>query len=303
MGYNHARVYYRLENANLVAVSDVSERTLKKVCKKYDTKGYNDIEDLLNDPEIEVVSVCVPTTHHYNVVMKAIEHGKHVLVEKPIAFTEEEAEGMIKAAKEKGVILSTGHVERFNPAVQKAKELIENDVIGDVVSASAKRVGPFPPRIKDVGVAIDLAIHDLDVMYYLFDEEVSQVYATMGSILDKCEYEDHAEIMVNFEDVTGILEVNWLTPYKRRQIEITGTDGIISVDYIDQSIDVHGKFAQDIQIKHEEPLKEELSSFLECVVNNEKPVITGEDGLNALRMVLAANKSSKEHIPIPLDKI
>jgi UDP-N-acetylglucosamine 3-dehydrogenase len=273
------------------------------VCKKYDTKGYNDIEDLLNDPEIEVVSVCVPTTHHYNVVMKAIEHGKHVLVEKPIAFTEEEAEGMIKAAKEKGVILSTGHVERFNPAVQKAKELIENDVIGDVVSASAKRVGPFPPRIKDVGVAIDLAIHDLDVMYYLFDEEVSQVYATMGSILDKCEYEDHAEIMVNFEDVTGILEVNWLTPYKRRQIEITGTDGIISVDYIDQSIDVHGKFAQDIQIKHEEPLKEELSSFLECVVNNEKPVITGEDGLNALRMVLAANKSSKEHIPIPLDKI
>lgn len=303
MGYNHARVYYRLENANLVAVSDVSERTLKKVCKKYDTKGYNDIEDLLNDPEIEVVSVCVPTTHHYDVVMKAIEHGKHVLVEKPIAFTEEEAEGMIKAAKEKGVILSTGHVERFNPAVQKAKELIENDVIGDVVSASAKRVGPFPPRIKDVGVAIDLAIHDLDVMYYLFDEEVSQVYATMGSILDKCEYEDHAEIMVNFEDVTGILEVNWLTPYKRRQIEITGTDGIISVDYIDQSIDVHGKFAQDIQIKHEEPLKEELSSFLECVVNNEKPVITGEDGLNALRMVLAANKSSKEHIPIPLDRI
>ena len=303
MGYNHARVYYRLENANLIAVSDVSERTLKKVCKKYDTKGYSDIEDLLCDPEIEVVSVCVPTTHHYDVVMKAIEHGKHVLVEKPIAFTEEEAEGMIKAAKEKGVILGTGHVERFNPAVQKAKELIENDVIGDVVSASAKRVGPFPPRIKDVGVAIDLAIHDLDVMYYLFDEEVEQVYATMGSILDKCEYEDHAEIMVNFEDVTGILEVNWLTPYKRRQIEITGTDGIISVDYIDQSLDVHGKFAQDIQINHEEPLKEELNSFLECIVNGEKPVITGEDGLKALRMVLAANKSSKEHVPIPLDKI
>ena len=303
MGYNHARVYYRLENANLVAVSDVSETTLKKVCKKYDTKGYSNIDELLEDPEIEVVSICVPTTHHHNVVMKAIEHGKHVLVEKPIAFTEEEASEMIEAAKKKGVILGTGHVERFNPAVQKAKELIENDVIGDLVSASAKRVGPFPPRIKDVGVAIDLAIHDLDVMYYLFDEEVEQVYATMGSILDKCEYEDHAEIMVNFQSVTGMLEVNWLTPYKRRQIEITGTDGIISVDYIDQKIDVHGKFAQDIKINHEEPLKEEIKSFLECVANNEKPVITGEDGLNALRMVLAANKSSKEHVPISLDKI
>ena len=303
MGYNHARVYYRLEEANLVAVSDVSERTLNKVCEKYDAEGYSDYEDLLKDPEIEVVSVCVPTTHHHDVVMKAIEYGKHVLVEKPIAFSLEEAEEMIAAAKEKGVILGTGHVERFNPAVQKAKELIENDVIGDVVSASAKRVGPFPPRIKDVGVCIDLAIHDLDVMYYLFNEDVEQVYGTMSSILDKTDFEDHAEIMVSFTNATGILEVNWLTPYKRREIEITGTDGIISVDYIEQSIEVFGKFAQDITIKHEEPLKEELKSFLEAVDEGKDPVITGEDGLNALKMVIAASKSSRAHKPISFDEL
>lgn len=303
MGYNHARVYYRLEEANLVAVSDVSERTLNKVCEKYDAKGYSDYEDLLKDPEIEVVSVCVPTTHHHDVVMKAIEYGKHVLVEKPIAFSLEEAEEMIAAAKEKGVILGTGHVERFNPAVQKAKELIENDVIGDVVSASAKRVGPFPPRIKDVGVCIDLAIHDLDVMYYLFNEDVEQVYGTMSSILDKTDFEDHAEIMVSFTNATGILEVNWLTPYKRREIEITGTDGIISVDYIEQSIEVFGKFAQDININHEEPLKEELKSFLEAVDEGKDPVITGEDGLNALKMVIAASKSSRAHKPISFDEL
>ncbi len=304
MGYNHARVYYKLEEANLIAVSDVSERTLKKVSEKYDAKPYSDYEELLNDPEIQVVSVCVPTTHHHDVVMAAIEHGKHVLVEKPIAFTLEEAEEMIEAAHKKGVILGTGHVERFNPAVQKAKQLIQNDVIGDIVSASAKRVGPFPPRIKDVGVTIDLAIHDLDVMYYLFDQDVKKVYASMGSILEKCEYEDHAEIMVNFTGgMTGMLEVNWLTPYKRREISITGTDGIISVDYIDQSIDVHGKFAQDIQIEHKEPLGEELSSFLEAVKNNDKPVITGEDGLNALKMVIAANRSSKAKQPISFEEI
>ena len=303
MGYNHARVYYRLEEANLVAVSDVSERTLNKVCEKYEAKGYSDYEDLLKDPEIEVVSVCVPTTHHHDVVMKAIEYGKHVLVEKPIAFSLEEAEEMIAAAKEKGVILGTGHVERFNPAVQKAKELIENDVIGDVVSASAKRVGPFPPRIKDVGVCIDLAIHDLDVMYYLFNEDVEQVYGTMSSILDKTDFEDHAEIMVSFTNATGILEVNWLTPYKRREIEITGTDGIISVDYIEQSIEVFGKFAQDININHEEPLKEELKSFLEAVDEGKDPVITGEDGLNALKMVIAASKSSRAHKPISFDEL
>ncbi|WP_066970633.1 Gfo/Idh/MocA family protein [Methanobrevibacter filiformis] len=304
MGYNHARVYHRLENTKLAGISDVSENTLAKVAKKYDTQGYTNYEDLLENPEIDLVSICVPTTHHHKVVMSAIEHGKHVLVEKPIAFTLQEAEEMNEAAKEKGIKFATGHVERFNPSIQKAKELIENDVIGDIVSASAKRVGPFPPRIKDVGVAIDLAIHDLDVMYYLFNENAIQVYATMGSILEKCEYEDHAEIMTNFENgITGILEVNWLTPYKRRELEITGTDGIISIDYIDQSIDVYGKFAQDVKIQHEEPLKEELKSFVNSVLKDSEPEITGDDGINALKMVLAANRSSKEQIPIHINDI
>ena len=299
MGENHVRVYHKMEEANLVAVSDVSERALKKIEKKYDTNGFTQFSELLENPEIEAVSVCVPTTFHHDVVMEAIKNKKHVLVEKPIAFTVEEAEEMIAAAKEAGVKLATGHVERFNPAVQKAKELIENEVIGDLVTISAKRVGPFPPRIKDVGVAIDLAIHDLDVMNFLIEAPVKQVYATMSSILDQSDFEDHAEIMVSFdEDITGILEVNWLTPYKRRQIEITGTDGIITIDYIDQSIEVYGKFAQDIQIKPVEPLSEELNSFLCKIEADEEPEITGEDGLKALKMVLAANKSSKEHSPI-----
>ena len=304
MGENHVRVYHKMEEANLLAVSDVSERALKKIEKKYGAKGYTDYNALLENPEIEAVSVCVPTTFHYSVVMEAIKHKKHVLVEKPIAFTLEEAEEMIAAAKEAGVMLATGHVERFNPAVQKAKELIEDGVIGDVVSAFAKRVGPLPPRIKDVGVSIDLAIHDLDIMNYLFDEDVTQVYGSMNSSFDDSEFEDHAEIMVNFDnEATGIIEVNWLTPYKRRELELTGTVGIISVDYIKQSIEVYGKFAQDIQIKHEEPLKGELKSFLNAVVNDIEPEITGEDGIKALKMVIAANRSSKEHKPISFEEL
>ena len=188
--------------------------------------------------------------------------------------------------------------------IQKAKELIDDGVIGDIVSAFAKRVGPLPPRIKDVGVSIDLAIHDLDIMNYLFEEEVVQVYGSMNSSFDDSEFEDHAEIMVNFDnESTGIIEVNWLTPYKRRELELTGTAGIISVDYIKQSIEVYGKFAQDIQIKHEEPLKSELNSFLNAVMNNEEPEITGEDGLKALKMVIAANRSSKEHKPIRFEEL
>lgn len=304
MGENHVRVYHKMEEANLVAVSDVSERVLKKIGKKYGVTGYTEYSELLENPEIEAVSICVPTTVHHAVVMEAIKHGKHILVEKPIAFTLEEAEEIIAAAKEAGVLLATGHVERFNPAVRKAKELIDDGVIGDIVTGFAKRVGPLPPRIKDVGVSIDLAIHDLDILNYLFEEEITQVYGTMNSILDDCDFEDHAEIMVNFDnESTGIIEVNWLTPYKRRELELTGTAGIISVDYIQQSIEVYGKFAQDIEIKHEEPLKSELISFLNAVVTGSEPEITGEDGLKALKMVIAANRSSKEHKPISFDEL
>lgn len=299
MGYNHARVYSILEESNLIGVSDVSKQNLTNVTDKYETKGYLNYDELLKNPDIELISVCVPTTFHHNVVMDCIEAGKHVLVEKPIAFTLKEANEMVKAAREKGVMLATGHVERFNPAVQKAKELLDNDVIGTIVSLAAKRVGPFPPRIKDVGVSIDLAIHDLDVMYYLVQAPVKRIFATMGSKLEKCEFEDHAEVLMQFENnATGMLEVNWLTPYKRRSLDITGTDGIISLDYISQSIEVHGKFAQNITIEHEEPLKEEIRSVLKSIVNNEEPEMTGEDGVYALKMVLAAMESSKSHVAV-----
>jgi UDP-N-acetylglucosamine 3-dehydrogenase len=302
MGYNHARVYSKLENANLMAISDLMREKSDEVSKKYNTLGFVDYNDILKMPEIEAVSVCVPTTHHFNVVMDAIEHGKHVLVEKPIAFTLREAKAMVKAAKNEGVKLATGHVERFNPAVGKAKELINKDVIGEVVSASAKRVGPFPPRIKDVGVTIDLAIHDVDIMFHLFDSPISRIYANMGSRLEKCEYEDHAEIMSSFKNgIIGMLEVNWLTPYKKRKLEITGVEGIISIDYIDQTVNVYGKSTQNVDVDYKEPLKEELSSFLYAVNNGEEPKITGEDGIYALKVVTAAMKSAKDSSPVEIN--
>ncbi len=303
MGNNHARVYSKIENANLMAVSDLMKAKVEEVAKKYNASSFVDYNDILKMPEIDAVSVCVPTTHHFNVVMDAIEYGKHVMVEKPIAFTLREAKSMVKAAKDNGVKLATGHVERFNPAVGKAKKLIKDGIIGEVVSASAKRVGPFPPRIKDVGVTVDLAIHEVDIMFHLFDSPVSQIYAHMGSRLEKCEYEDHAEIMSTFENgIIGMLEVNWLTPYKKRKLEITGVDGIIAIDYIDQTVNLYGKSTQNVDIEYKEPLKEELSSFLSAVKNDEEPKITGEDGIYALKVVTAAMKSAKENAPVKLNE-
>lgn len=302
MGHNHVRVYTRLKNANLMAVSDLMKGTLAEVSKKYNTVGFVDYDNVLKMPEIDAVSICVPTTYHYEVVMSAIEQGKHVLVEKPIAFTLKEAKDMVKAARKQGVKLATGHVERFNPAVLEAKKLLREKLIGEVVSVSAKRVGPFPPRIKDVGVTIDLAIHEVDVMAYLLDSPVSKVYAHVGSRLEKCEYEDHAEIMMEFyNNAIGMLEVNWLTPYKKRQLEVTGTDGIISLDYIDQTVEIFGKNARNVRVPHNEPLMVELESFLNAIMLDEKPKITGEDGIHALKTVLAAMKSAKEKVPVKID--
>ena len=302
MGHNHVRVYSRLKNANLMAVSDLMKGTLAEVSKKYQTVGFVDYDNILKMPEIEAVSVCVPTTYHHEVVMEAIEQGKHVLVEKPIAFTLDEARDMIRSAKREGVKLATGHVERFNPAVLEAKKLIREGLIGEIVSVSAKRVGPFPPRIKDVGVTIDLAIHEVDVMAYLLDSPASKVYAHVGSRLEKCEFEDHAEIMMEFYNgASGVLEVNWLTPYKKRKLEVTGTDGIISLDYIDQDVELFGKNARKVRVPHHEPLMEELSSFLNSVIDDEKPKITGEDGMHALKVVLAAMESAKGKVPVDLE--
>jgi len=121
MGQNHVRVYSEIKNANLLAISDLMKGTLAEVSKKYNTVGYVDYDNILGMSEIEAVSICVPTTYHYEVVMSAIAHGKHVLVEKPIAFTLDEAKEMVDAAADAGVKLATGHVERFNPAVLEAK--------------------------------------------------------------------------------------------------------------------------------------------------------------------------------------
>lgn len=304
MGYNHVRIYSELENANLVAISDMVRGTLDKVSKEFNTVGYVDYDNILQIDDIEVVNICVPTVFHHDVVMRAIEAGKNVLVEKPIASKLNEAEEMIKAAEDAGVTLATGHVERFNPAVRVAKKLIDEGAIGEVVTANSKRLGPFPPRIRDVGVAIDLAIHDIDIFNYLFNSRANTVFANMSSKLKNCEFEDHAEIMTKYDSgVLSILETNWLTPYKKRQLNITGIDGIISVDYGNQTVTLfkENNQVEDIKVENKEPLKEELRSFVDCVQNNTPPKVSGKDGYEALRIVDAAMTSSKDKRLVYLD--
>ena len=292
-GRNHARVYSELPNVNLVAVADTAPAAANEVAEKYRVKPYTESAKLLEDPDIQLVSICTPTVTHARLALQAIEQGKHVLVEKPMTNTVEEAETLIKASNKRGVTLTVGFVERFNPAVQEAHRRIAKGEIGGVILAHTRRVSQRPLRIGDVGVIKDLAIHDIDITSILFNEEPRTIYATAGSIAHQ--FEDYANINIGYpENRTAFIEANWLTPKKVRQLNVTGTKGIMTVDYITQQLTIENdqRLTQP-NIPYQEPLYLELKSFADSIINDTPPSITGEDGLRTLQICEAALKSSR----------
>jgi UDP-N-acetylglucosamine 3-dehydrogenase len=292
-GKNHARVFSKLENAKLVAVCDLDETRAKTVGESCNVQWDTNIEKFLKRTDIEAVSICTPTITHEDVASEAIEAGKQVFIEKPIAITVEGAKNILKKAEKKETILMVGFIERFNPAVQKAKAIIDEGEIGEVIMALAKRVSHWPERIGDVGVIKDTAIHDLDIMRFIFGENPLSVYARAGSLSHK--FEDYAEILLGFSGVkTGFVEANWLTSYKVRSLTITGTEAIATIDYITQGIKIEAKEKNiNLTTEWKEPLMLELKHFVDCVSRNEKTSVTGFDGLKALEMAEASLKSAE----------
>ena len=292
-GSNHARVYNEASSINLQSVADLDKKRVETVAEKYNVEGYTDIEKIINDKNVEAVSICTSTVTHANLALMAIEAGKHVLVEKPMTNTITEAKQLIKAAEKHDVKLAVGFVERFNPAVQEAFKLIKEGQIGKIILAHTSRVSRRPARIGDVGVVKDLGIHDIDIISQLFQINPETIYATCGSIDHS--FEDYANINLRYNDNrNAFIETNWLTPRIRRNLIITGTTGIITVQYRTQQITIENN-RQLIQpyIQYQEPLKLELESFINSVRKNKDPVVTGEDGLKALTIAEAALESNK----------
>jgi UDP-N-acetylglucosamine 3-dehydrogenase len=187
-----------------------------------------------------------------------------------------------------------GHIERFNPVVVKLKELIESGELGDVLTISAERVGPYSPRIRDVGIIIDLAVHDIDTMSYLYDERGSEVYAIAGNSFHKSE--DYASILIRFgKNRAGMVNTNWLTPKKIRILTAVGTQGVASLNYLDQTLELWKKEkVKRIEVRKREPLKNELDSFINCIIEDKNPHPSGEDGKYVLSVAIAAIRSYKE---------
>lgn len=292
-GKNHARVFKELEETELLAVCDINPARAKAVAQQFGVKPYSNTGKMLKNRDIEAVSICTWSTSLAKEANKALNAGKHVLVEKPMAANSRQAEKLLSTAESMEVHFTVGFLMRFISGIQHMKRAVTDQTIGELVCATAKRVSQWPERIGDVGVIKDTAIHDIDIMGYLFNEDPVAVYAKAGSMVNK-KFEDYAQIMLTFErGKTAFIESNWLTPYKTRTLVATGSKAIMKLDYITQELTIENA-KETVQPRYpvQEPLKLELQHFAKCVRRKEKPLVTGADGLKALRIAEAALKSS-----------
>jgi UDP-N-acetylglucosamine 3-dehydrogenase len=293
-GKNHVRVFSELEGVILAGIVDQDVQRAKTFAHKFNTNSYPTTEELLKQDDIDAVTICTPTVTHADLALQAIEAGKHLLLEKPMTDTVQQAQRVLDAAKSTDTILMVGFVERFNPSVNTAAQIIDEEKVGELVLGSARRLGPFVPgRVADIGIIKDLAIHDIDIARFLAKQEATSVYAIAGQLYHK--YEDHANLVIRFNDKpTFFIECNWLTPHKTRGLNITGSQGVISLDYITQEVTLGtSQRVQKSTSTWDEPLKRELTHFIKCVAEKKKPDTSGSDGLEALRIAEAALKSAQ----------
>ena len=315
MGRNHARVNWEIPEAHLVGVADRNETAAMEVASRYNTKPYVDFRQLLDEQKPDAVTIAVPTSFHKEVAMEVIQRGIHVLIEKPIAFSVDEAKSMIDAAQKANVQLMVGHIERFNPAVIALKTHLADHELGYVFQVEARRQGPLPVRVNDVGVVVDLAVHDLDIMRYVTQAEIIRVFAETQNGIHS-QNEDILSGVVRLSNGTiGTLLINWITPTKIREFYATGEGGMFKVDYLTQDLYFfenpkgngmewetlrvlrgvsEGRMVR-YSITKKEPLRAEHEAFLSAV-RSEAPIpITGNDGLRALELAQMVIASGYEH--------
>lgn len=305
MGGNHVRVWDELvDGVELVAVADPDPDALRRATAGRRARAFDDAERMLAEEELDLVSVVAPTSLHRPIVLAALRGGANVLVEKPIAATREEALEMMAAAEGAGRMLTVGHIERFNPAIRELHRRLAGGELGRIFQISATRLGPFPARIRDVGVVVDLAPHDLDIMRLLVGSEPVRIYAETEQRIHT-EHEDLFTGTVKFANgVLGVLNINWVTPTKRRELTVTGERGMYVADYITQDLVffanpeaaetrqsrgpggpvatvAEGEMARR-PVRHEEPLAVELREFARAVRDGGPPPVDPRDALVAL---------------------
>lgn len=306
MGINHLRVLrdFPEDQVQLVGIAETHEASLKQAISRFHIAGFSDYRHMIEVTRPDLVSVIVPTCLHFEIAAYVLECGINLLVEKPLTATVDEALALIRLAEMRHVKLAVGHIERFNPAITEVKRKLVAGTLGRIFHFHARRLGPFPRRIQDVGVTLDLATHDIDVMRFLADSEIAYVYAeTQRIVHQSCE--DVLLGLLRFSnEAIGVLDVNWLTPTKVREISITGEKGMYLINYLTQDVyfyendytlttwdalrsltGVSEGTMTRLKIQKAEPLRMEYEDVIASITHDTAPTVSGEDGLAVLKVV------------------
>jgi len=288
MGANHARVLADLADVKLVGIADPDQKQRDLVSKALGCAGHADVEALIAGG-VDAITIAAPTHLHRHLALTCIRHGVHILVEKPIASSVEEGRAIIAAAQRAGVTLMIGHVERFNPAVEAIKTAIRDE---DILSIAITRVGPFPPRMSNVGVVIDLAVHDIDLIRWFTDSDIVEVQPQLSNAI--AEREDIA--LLQFRTASGVLahiNTNWLTPFKARSVTVATRKKYIMGDLLTRQVTECFGFQPDgsysmrhLSVGHAEPLRSELQAFVSAIRLGKPPAVTGEEGVASLEIAI-----------------
>jgi UDP-N-acetylglucosamine 3-dehydrogenase len=304
MGSNHARVLAGVSGIELAGVADPDRGQRNLVTRALGCPAVEGLEALL-DLGIDAATIATPTHLHHDIALTCISRGIHVLVEKPIASSVQEGRSIVAAARRAGVTLMVGHVERFNPAVLAIKEAIRSE---DILSIAITRVGPFPPRMSNVGVVIDLAVHDIDLIRWFTDSDIVEVQPQLSSAV--AEREDIA--LLQFRTASGVLahiNTNWLTPFKARNVTVATRDKYIMGDLLTRQVTECFGFQPDgsysmrhLSVGHEEPLRAELLAFIDAIRSGKAPPVSGEEGVASLEIAARCLESRPARTMVPQHK-
>lgn len=303
MGKNHLKTYKSLQNVELVGVYDIFENAAQQAAETFGIKAFSSMEEVAQN--VDAVSVVTTSVTHADVGEFFLNKGIHCLIEKPLATTEEECRRLINAAQKNNVTLLVGHIERFNPAVEQMAKLLTDT--SKIRSVTAQRMSAASGRITDVDVAMDLMIHDVEVVQSLVRSPVKAVQASSVKTPDKPEGKDYISALIEFENgATANLTASRITQARVRTLTVTTDTNYIDMDFINQSINVHSQgrmpyvnqeslpdwmnyglkgCLEQLFIPTNQPLAAELTHFLNCVRGLETPRISGENALNALRVI------------------
>ncbi len=294
LGQHHARVYTELLGAHLVGVVDQNESRAAAIGENLGVPWFTEIDDFIERAAPEAVSVVVPTSMHFEIARKALKSGIHVLIEKPVTTTVNEAEQLLRIAAESDLVLQVGHIERFNSAVQYISKIIHEPLF-----LQSRRLGPYSPRISDVGVVLDLMIHDIDIILSLVRSEITGISATGRCI--RSDHEDIASAQISFANgsMAHIL-VSRVSERRLRQLEIMEPERYVTIDYETQDVSINRCVRQNNNslvevIEHpvfpkSEPLKLELQHFVTCVREGKQPLVGITDGKRALEVAVSVLK-------------